>query len=60
MIYEEFRLIEKAEAHSEPSQTPRTEFFAKLVNGWKSLIILAKSLILGVWLGSENACEKVT
>ena len=31
------------------------EHFAKIVNGWKSLIIFAKSPILDVWLDSECA-----
>ena len=32
----------------EPSQTPRTEFFAKIVNGWNLLTITTKSPILDV------------
>ena len=29
-------------------------FFAKIANGFQSLIIFLKSSILDIWLGSEN------
>ena len=38
-----------------PSQTCKMALFAKIVNGWKTLNIFAKSSILDVWLGSECA-----
>ena len=41
------------EAHSEPSQVSKMDLFAKIVKGWKSLTIFAKSSILDVCLGSE-------
>ena len=33
----------KSEANSEPTQSPKMEFFAKIFNGFQSLIIFAKS-----------------
>ena len=36
-----------------PCKTFTIEFFAKIVNGWKPLIIFAKSSLLETWLGSE-------
>ena len=47
------RKQEVTEAHSEQSQTSKMKIFAKIVNGWESLRIFAKSLILDVCLGSE-------
>ena len=44
-----------AEACSEPSQTSKLELFAKILNGWKPLTIIAKSSILGVRLSSTYA-----
>ena len=38
--------------HSESSQTSKMKFFAKTVNGWKSVTIFAKSSILDVLVGS--------
>ena len=33
------------------------ELFVKIVNGFQSLIVFAKSSVLDVWLGSENVSE---
>ena len=40
-------------ACSESSQTSQMGLFAKIVNGWMSLTIFAKSAILNFWLFSE-------
>ena len=48
-------------AYSEPCQTSKTEFFAKMVNGLQQLIIFTKSSILAVWQSSKYAsgfCRK--
>ena len=45
------------DAYSEPCQTSKTERFAKIVNGLKSLTILAICSILDVRQGSEYASE---
>ena len=45
----------KAKAYSEPCQTSKMEFFAKLVKGFKPLTIFVKSSILDVWQSSEYA-----
>ena len=47
--------LQSAEAFSEPYETFTMERFAKIVNGWKSLIIFVKRFMLGVWQGSEYA-----
>ena len=44
---------------SEPSQISKMDFFVKIYNGWKLLAIFKKISILGVWLGSENACDEL-
>ena len=44
-----------SESYSEPIQTSKMELFGKIVNGFSPLTIFAKSYILDVWLGSENA-----
>ena len=46
-----------AEAHSEPSQTSKMKFFAKIANGFQLLTIFAKIFILDAWLGSEYASQ---
>ena len=51
-ISENFR-----EAYSEPCKTCKMECFAKIVNGFQSLIIFAKCSNLDVWQGSEYASE---
>ena len=45
------------EAHSDYSQTPKMESFAKIVNSSANyfLTILVKSSILDIWTGSECA-----
>ena len=42
--------------YSEPSQTSEMELFAKLVKGFLRLTVFAKSYILDIWLGFEDAC----
>ena len=42
---------------SESCQTSKMALFAKLVDGWNPLTIFAKSSILDVWQGSENAFD---
>ena len=37
------------QAHSESSQTPKMELFAKIFSNWKPLTIFAKNFILYVW-----------
>ena len=49
--------IKISETFSEPSQTSKTELFAKIINNWKPLTIFTKSSILDVRLGSEYASE---
>ena len=39
--------------YSEPCKTSKMEFFAKIFEGWKLLIILTKNSILDVWQHSE-------
>ena len=46
------------EAYSESSQTPMTEIFVKIVNGWKPLTILANISIFVVWLYSKYASSR--
>ena len=41
--------------YSEPSQTSKMELFAKLVKGFLPLTVFAKSYILDIWLGFEDA-----
>ena len=53
------------EAHSDYSQTPKMESFAKIVNSSANyfLTILVKSSILDIWTGSEcvsNIPRRVT
>ena len=43
-----------SEAYLELSLTSKLELFAKIVNGWKTLIIFAKSSITDARLDSEN------
>ena len=43
------------EVYSEPSQTSKMEFFAKLGESFQSLTTFAKSSILDICLGSEYA-----
>ena len=43
------------ETYSETSQTSKMKLFAKIVNGFQPLTILAKSSSLEVWQGSEYA-----
>ena len=50
--------LSNPEAYSELWQTSKLEYFAKIVNGWKSLktaTILAKHSILDFWQSSEYA-----
>ena len=42
--------------YSEACQTPKIKRFAKIVTGW---LFLAKSFILHIWQGSEDASETV-
>ena len=46
-----------SEAHPEPSQTSKMEFFVKIVNGLNPLTIFGKSSMLDVRLCSECASE---
>ena len=46
-----------SEAYSEASQTSKMKLFAKIVNSFQPLIILAKSSILNDRLGSECTFE---
>ena len=48
-----------AELHAEPTKILKMEFFAKIVNHWKLLIIFTKSSVLDVWVGSEYISELV-
>ena len=63
LIYSFHKFLEKirkcipAEAHSEPSQLSKKEYFAKIINGWKLSTIFAKNSILDVWQGSEYAFD---
>ena len=43
--------------YSEPCQISEMELFAKIVHGFQSLFIFAKSSISDVWHGSEYAPE---
>ena len=45
--------MKNTEAHEEPTQTSKVELFAKIINDFHSLTIIADSFILDVWLGSE-------
>ena len=44
-----------SEAYSEPCQKSKMEFFAKIINGFYPLIILAECSVLDVWQGPEYA-----
>ena len=46
-----------AEAHSEPIQTSKVDLWAKIINGFQQLAVLAKSSTWDIWLGSECASE---
>ena len=52
--------VHKAEAHSQSCKTSKMKIFAKIVNGWKPLTIIAKGFILGAWQGSEYTPVKLT
>ena len=41
-----------SEAYLEPSKRSKMELFAKIVNGFRSIPVSAKSSIFDVWLGS--------
>ena len=43
-----FSVAQGVEAYSQPSRTSKIELFAKIVNGFQSLTIFAKSFILDV------------
>ena len=45
---EGIRMTLLTEAYSEPCETSKMKLFAKIVNGFKSLIIFTKSFVLGV------------
>ena len=49
--------IENSEAYLEPCQTSKTDIFAKIINGFQSLTIFAKSSITDIWQGYENVSE---
>ena len=46
--------MQVTKGYSEPIPTSKIEPFAKIVNGYSSLITLAKSSMLGIRLGSSN------
>ena len=46
--------MQVTKGYSEPIPTSKIEPFAKIVNGYSSLITLAKSSMLGIRLGSTN------
>ena len=46
-----------SETYWEFCQTCKMERFAKIINGWKPLIIFAKRSILDVWQNSHYASE---
>ena len=46
-------MVSTTQAYSEPCQKSKMECFAKKVNDFEPLIILAKRFILDVWQGSE-------
>ena len=46
--------MQVTKGYSEPIPTSKIEAFAKIVNGYSSLITLAKSSMLGIRLGSTN------
>ena len=48
-------ILATAETYSEPSQTSKMEFFAKIINSWKPLTIFAKCFILDTRQCSEYA-----
>ena len=52
--------IPYSEAYSEPSQTSKMKLFCETVNNWKLSTNFAKSSILDLWLGSENASISVS
>ena len=56
MIWVFFLLI-RTHVCPEPCQTSKRGNFAKIVNDWKSSIIVAKLSILDVWQGSEYTPE---
>ena len=45
------------EVYLEPCQISKIEFFVKIVNEWKSLLVFAKGFVLHVWQGSEYASD---
>ena len=47
----------RSEVYSEPSQTSKMQFFAKIVEDFESLIIFVKCSISDVQLGSEYTYE---
>ena len=51
--FAEILLCSETEPHSEPCQTSKMEFLAKIVHGFKLLIVFVKNVILDVWQGSE-------
>ena len=46
-----------SEAYSEPCQTSKKEFYAKIVNGFLFLSIFPKSSVTDVWQDSEFTSE---
>ena len=52
-----FFLLTRTHVCPEPCQTSKRGNFAKIVNNWKSSIIVAKLSILDVWQGSEYTPE---
>ena len=48
-----------SETYSEPCETSKVEFFAKIVNGLESLTIFVKNSILGIWQGSEYGSRSI-
>ena len=48
-------LKNNTDTHSEPCQRSKMEPYEKMVNGWKSLAISAKPLMLDVWHSSSYA-----
>ena len=51
--YSCFKLLDWTEACSKPSRSSKIELFAKTVNSFKLLVIVAKSSILDVWQDFE-------
>ena len=48
----------RVEAYPEPNQISETKLFPKIVNGFQSLTIFAKSPILDVKQGSKYVCVR--